>query len=102
MQFPHRHNSDGSFDSICRHCVATIATAMDEAELARGEALHECDPALLEYYYYERRCRQPNRREERKDARSNAVKPVQDFAQILHRYWKQIQALSQSKAQEPN
>jgi len=65
---------------------------MDEAELARDEAVHDCDPALLEYYG--RRCRHPEHREERKSARSQQGKPVQDLAQVLDRYWSQIQKLS--------
>lgn len=50
MQCPHRHNSDGSFDSICPNCAITIATATNEADLRRVEAAHECDPAREAYY----------------------------------------------------
>src|SRR3954452_16683815 len=82
MQFPHRHNTDGSFDSICPRCVITIATAMDESDLSHSEAVHECDPVLVAYYG--RMCRQSERREERKGVRSK-VEPVQDLAQVLTR-----------------
>jgi hypothetical protein len=45
--FVHRHNRDGSYDSICPRCAATAASATVEADLADGERLHECNPALL-------------------------------------------------------
>jgi len=91
MQFPHRHNTDGSFDSICPRCVITIATAMDESDLSHSEAIHECDPVLVAYYG--RMCRQPERREERKGVRSK-VEPVQDLAQVLTRIWNQVREFS--------
>jgi hypothetical protein len=40
--FPHRRNSDGSFDSICTQCFRTIATANAEAELQAAERAHDC------------------------------------------------------------
>ena len=40
--YPHRHNKDGSFDSICLSCFATIATANTEAELAEYDKSHVC------------------------------------------------------------
>jgi len=45
--FPHRYNSDGSYDSICTVCLATIATAQNEWELARYESAHVCEPLDL-------------------------------------------------------
>jgi hypothetical protein len=45
--YPHRHNYDGSFDSICRTCFATIGRASNEATLAELEKIHSCDPGLL-------------------------------------------------------
>jgi hypothetical protein len=45
--YPHRHNYDGSFDSICRTCFATIGRARNEATLAELEKIHSCDPGLL-------------------------------------------------------
>jgi hypothetical protein len=42
--FPHRQNRDGSFDSICTICFATVATVIGESELARHEEAHICDP----------------------------------------------------------
>ena len=38
---------DGTTDSICRHCFATIARAKSEAELDCAERDHVCDPELL-------------------------------------------------------
>jgi hypothetical protein len=40
--FPHRHNPDGSFDSICIECFQTVATKVEEAELVSHEAEHVC------------------------------------------------------------
>jgi len=40
--YPHRRNRDGSFDSICLHCFATIATANTERELVAYESKHIC------------------------------------------------------------
>lgn len=41
-QFSHRPNDDGTYDSICRVCVRTVARGMTEARLAEAEALHNC------------------------------------------------------------
>jgi hypothetical protein len=35
--YPHRHNRDHSFDSICLKCLLTIANSRIEAELERQE-----------------------------------------------------------------
>lgn len=48
--FAHRANTDGSIDSICRLCFATIATAQWAQELAARERDHVCDPWVLERY----------------------------------------------------
>jgi hypothetical protein len=47
QKFPHRHNSDGSYDSICTTCLATVATARHEEQLSREESAHVCDPIRL-------------------------------------------------------
>jgi hypothetical protein len=40
---------DGSYDSICSECLATIANAPDEAGLVEPEKIHVCDsPARTE------------------------------------------------------
>jgi hypothetical protein len=40
--FPHRRNPDGTFDSICTQCYATVASNRGEAELRAAEREHEC------------------------------------------------------------
>src|SRR5579863_2312785 len=42
-EFPHRHNGDGTYDSICTVCLATVATSQNEAELRVQEEAHVCD-----------------------------------------------------------
>jgi hypothetical protein len=42
--FPHRRNPDGSYDSICTVCLATVATAQREEQLYPRELSHVCDP----------------------------------------------------------
>jgi len=46
-RFPHRHNNDGSHDSICTACLATVARREDENELLEFELSHVCDPIRL-------------------------------------------------------
>lgn len=45
--FPHRHNTDGTYDSICNRCLSTIAKVTTEADLGQFEASHVCDPASI-------------------------------------------------------
>jgi len=45
--FPHRHNHDGSHDSICPICFVTVATVQNEWELASHESAHVCEPENL-------------------------------------------------------
>ncbi len=45
--FPHRLNRDGSFDSICLKCFATVASTATEVELAAHDRIHACDHAML-------------------------------------------------------
>jgi hypothetical protein len=45
--FVRRCNLNGTHDSICRGCFATVALVKDEAELARHERDHLCDPVRL-------------------------------------------------------
>lgn len=40
--FPHRKNADGTYDSICNRCFATIATEHDQDDLLAQEAGHVC------------------------------------------------------------
>ena len=45
--FPHRHNADGSYDSICTACAATVATTRTEHQLSLPELSHICDPVRV-------------------------------------------------------
>jgi hypothetical protein len=45
--FPHRRNVDGSHDSVCTMCLATVATVQHEWELTRHESDHKCEPMNL-------------------------------------------------------
>jgi hypothetical protein len=40
--FSHRPNDDGTYDSICRVCVRTVARGLPEARLGEAETLHNC------------------------------------------------------------
>jgi hypothetical protein len=48
--FPHRTNPDGTIDSICLRCFATIGNAHSETRLEQMEADHLCDRAQLLYF----------------------------------------------------
>jgi hypothetical protein len=50
---PHRRNRDGSYDSICLTCFATIAAGKSEAELWRHDRMHVCVPATLSQREFE-------------------------------------------------
>ncbi len=43
VRFVHRFNPDGSIDSICTNCFATIATDQSEVRLGDREQAHTCD-----------------------------------------------------------
>ena len=45
--YPHRLNEEGSYDSICRECFATVARGKAEGELAAYEEAHICDPVRM-------------------------------------------------------
>lgn len=45
--YPHRQNTNGSFDSICLKCFATVANANDVTELNSYEKKHICDESFL-------------------------------------------------------
>jgi hypothetical protein len=47
-KYPHRHNRDGSFDSICTTCFATVGHATCESDLTNEEAHHSCEQSFLE------------------------------------------------------
>ena len=41
--FPHKLNRDGTYDSICLQCFATVATAPVSSDLDRYDLEHKCD-----------------------------------------------------------
>jgi len=45
--FRHRHNENGTFDSICPHCYLTVGSTDDEQNLFLFERSHGCDPLRL-------------------------------------------------------
>jgi len=45
--FPHRRNKDGSFNSICLKCFATVASRMTEEELNEKDKNHVCVKSIL-------------------------------------------------------
>jgi hypothetical protein len=40
--YKHRQNEDGSWDSICLGCYATVAQADHEPDLQDNESKHDC------------------------------------------------------------
>ncbi len=44
--FSHRQLSDGSVQSVCMCCFFTVAFGKNEADLAKGEAMHACPQRL--------------------------------------------------------
>ena len=55
LKFPHRMNKNGTIDSICPRCYATIATSTWEADLDRIESGHVCEPSRLSHFDEQRR-----------------------------------------------
>jgi hypothetical protein len=53
--YPHRRNRDGSFDSICLNCFATLATAKTEADLLELDKRHICQPATVSQRAFDRK-----------------------------------------------
>jgi hypothetical protein len=48
--FSRRVDAEGAYDSICLICFSPVARRMSEAEMARLELGHACDPGVLERY----------------------------------------------------
>lgn len=46
--FARRVNRDGTTDSICKFCYATICTSTWETELEQAEHHHVCNPADID------------------------------------------------------
>jgi hypothetical protein len=53
--YPHKRNSDGSFDSICLNCFTTIASARTEQELLESDKRHICKPSALSQRTFNRK-----------------------------------------------
>jgi hypothetical protein len=51
LKFAHRSNFDGTVDSICYRCIATVATVYAEHELLKFEREHVCDPVQVERFH---------------------------------------------------
>jgi hypothetical protein len=49
--FCHRHNKDGTVDSICMKCFLTAGNAICEETLARLESEHICNPLDIERFF---------------------------------------------------
>ena len=45
--FSHRPQRNGSYDSICTKCFATVARSHNEADLEAEENRHVCDKDVL-------------------------------------------------------
>lgn len=71
MAFPHRQNDDGTVDSICPHCFATVATSRRDVDLERAETAHVCEPERLKYY-------EMNARKEPRSQSSVEPEPVEN------------------------
>jgi hypothetical protein len=46
-KYPHRKNRNGSYDSICMQCFATISSKKNETDLAEDEKKHVCAQSQL-------------------------------------------------------
>lgn len=42
VEYKHRTNPDGSYDSICMQCYRTVGTTKNEDELREKESAHIC------------------------------------------------------------
>jgi hypothetical protein len=47
LHFSHRHNVDGTIDSICHCCFRTVGTTFQEADLKTQEDHRRCLPEHL-------------------------------------------------------
>lgn len=48
LVFARRKNKEGTVDSICMKCLATVASSLREAEVEQREQGHGYDPETLE------------------------------------------------------
>jgi hypothetical protein len=47
LGFPRLRNADGTFDSMCIKCFASVARSKQEADLEGMEDAHVCRPGAL-------------------------------------------------------
>jgi len=59
--FVHRHNDDGTVDSVCRACFMTVATEVSESELMKDEQDHDCHDLARNKQYASRKNSQETR-----------------------------------------
>jgi hypothetical protein len=45
--FPHRRNRNGSYDSICLTCFATVGSARTQEELVEIDRAHVCESSRV-------------------------------------------------------
>lgn len=48
--FLRHQNANGTFDSVCKNCFVTVATAPREFELEEPERNHVCDPQVVQHW----------------------------------------------------
>jgi hypothetical protein len=68
--FAHRHNLDGTWDSICTRCFLTIASEWDEDGLWEHERGHHCNSLI-----------------EARQSTSSLPDPLRGAGGILERRW---------------
>jgi hypothetical protein len=49
--FHHRHNLDGTFESVCLGCFTTFSIRADETALETAEREHECPAKEIPAYW---------------------------------------------------
>jgi hypothetical protein len=53
--YPHGRNKEGSYDSICLDCFATVAFGKSKAELTEFDKTHVCIPSAMVQRTFDRR-----------------------------------------------
>ena len=46
-RFHHKHNKNGTHESVCGMCFMTVTTVSEESELSHFEDAHICDPVRV-------------------------------------------------------
>ncbi len=50
--FAHRHNQDGTWDSICSKCFRIVDNSADESNMVEQENAHKCEGFSLARMFY--------------------------------------------------